>query len=104
MIDTYGAPDFIKIDVEGYEEQVISGLSKPVHALSLEFTPEFLSPVLYCIKHLKNLGDYEMNYSLGESMKFEQPNWLTLDNGRHELAKYRGDNQLFGDIYFRLKQ
>jgi FkbM family methyltransferase len=41
MIDQYGVPSFVKINVEGFEYEVVKGLSRPVKALSLEFTPEF---------------------------------------------------------------
>jgi FkbM family methyltransferase len=39
LIGKHGVPVFIKIDVEGFEEAVLQGLSQPVRALSFEFTP-----------------------------------------------------------------
>src|SRR5262245_17286326 len=36
LIGEYGKPAFCKIDVEGFEWQVLQGLSQPVRALSLE--------------------------------------------------------------------
>jgi FkbM family methyltransferase len=36
MISRYGRPDFIKIDVEGHEREVLAGLSKAVPLLSYE--------------------------------------------------------------------
>jgi FkbM family methyltransferase len=42
LIKEYGMPDFIKIDVEGYEMQVFQGLSQPVPCISFEMLlPEF---------------------------------------------------------------
>src|SRR5215213_9778120 len=38
LIRTHGRPDFIKVDVEGFEDRVFRGLSEPVPALSFEFT------------------------------------------------------------------
>src|SRR5436190_1142697 len=38
LIDRHGVPAFIKIDVEGFEEEVLMGLTRPVAALSFEFT------------------------------------------------------------------
>lgn len=61
LIEQYGTPSFIKIDVEGFEYQVIKGLSQPVKALSLEFTPEFIESTFKCIDHLQRLGDIELN-------------------------------------------
>ena len=37
LIAQYGTPAFIKIDVEGFEDHVLAGLSRPVRALSFEF-------------------------------------------------------------------
>src|SRR5208337_3679088 len=34
LISEYGEPDFIKIDVEGWEQEVLKGLTRPVKALS----------------------------------------------------------------------
>jgi FkbM family methyltransferase len=36
LVEEFGVPDFIKIDVEGYELEVLRGMSRCVRALSLE--------------------------------------------------------------------
>ena len=38
VIEKFGKPDFAKIDVEGYEYNVLQGLTKPVKVISLEYT------------------------------------------------------------------
>jgi hypothetical protein len=68
LIEEFGSPGFIKIDVEGYEFEVLSGLSRPVRALSFEF-PEYLAAASQRVERLCSLGNTEFNYSLGASMK-----------------------------------
>jgi len=101
LIETHGIPAFIKVDVEGYEYPVIQGLSKPVKALSLEFTPEFLDSTLKCIDHLARLGEIRMNYALGEEMKLASGEWLTVVEGKQILEGLRNRQDVFGDVYVK---
>ena len=41
LIKEFGLPVFCKIDVEGFEFQVLNGLSHPIPNISFEFTKEF---------------------------------------------------------------
>jgi FkbM family methyltransferase len=101
LIDEYGLPTFIKIDVEGYEFEVIKGLSRPVHTISLEFTPEYIDGTLSCINRLEELGDIRLNYSCGENMRVVLDNWVTSTEMKAILAELRNDTHLFGDVYVR---
>lgn len=103
LIEQYGVPCFIKIDVEGFEYQVIKGLSQPVNALSLEFVPEFIDSAFKCLNHLQQLGDIRLNYSLGESMHLALGQWVTLSEITDLLEQFRNDHDLFGDVYVRFQ-
>ena len=101
LIAQYGRPGFIKIDVEGYEFEVIKGLSQPVAGVSIEFIPEFIDPVVNSIKHLTAFGPIVLNYSLGESMKFELQKWVGPEDMISILSSLPDDSVLFGDVYIR---
>jgi FkbM family methyltransferase len=100
LIATHGVPDFCKIDVEGYESQVLAGLSGPLPMVSFEFAPEFLQNALACVARLETLGTNRYNYSLGESMTFAQPAWMPAKELTDALESLP-DPAAFGDVYAR---
>lgn len=56
LIDKYGIPDMLKIDVEGAEEGVIRSLSKKVPILLFEWAAEWKDSLKLAIDHLTSLG------------------------------------------------
>jgi FkbM family methyltransferase len=101
LIKKYGQPDFVKIDVEGSEYQVIRGLSKSVPLISLEFIPERIEPTLNCIDYLMRLSEIKLNYSLGESMQFSLETWIVPEEMKELLSNLSGEHNLFGDVYIK---
>ncbi len=102
LIDEYGTPAFCKIDVEGYEYDVLKGLTKPLKALSLEYiVPENTQVLVDCLTHLASLGSIECNFSYGESMKYDLATWKTGP----EMIKYVQTQEFtdtsYGDVYIK---
>lgn len=102
LIDLYGVPAFIKIDVEGSEYEVIKGLSRSINYISFEFVPEFVDQSFKCINHLESLGEVLFNYSKG-STQFELDKYVTTEEIKDILNSYKNDNRTFGDVYCRTK-
>jgi FkbM family methyltransferase len=69
----HGLPQFIKIDVEGFEADVLRGLTRPPRALSFEFTTIQRDVAAECLGLLQALGYRAFNACLGESMEFAHP-------------------------------
>jgi FkbM family methyltransferase len=99
LIQSYGKPSFIKIDVEGYELNVLKGLTRAVPALSFEFTPERFETAVECATYLSALGLSEFNVSWGESFTFLLDSWVDLKELTALLQQYRENTVIYGDVY-----
>jgi FkbM family methyltransferase len=82
LIDLHGVPNYIKVDVEGYELQVIKGLSRPVPLLSVECNlPEFSEETKDIIRDLSKLSSRALyNFATTEPpLTFDSRSWLPPD-------------------------
>ena len=66
LIKIYGNPDIIKIDVEGYELEVLKGLTKKSNEICFEWAEEQYDNINKTIKHLQTLGYSEFGYIIGD--------------------------------------
>ena len=103
ILDSHGKRDihWLKIDVEGMEHEVLGGLSSAIEVVSFEFIPSALTSALASIGRLEELGRYELNISLGESLELVFDHWQDEDALRRWLATREPDSDS-GDVYARL--
>ena len=106
LINKYGTPKFIKIDVEGFELDVLNGLTKAVEYISFEYTfPERKQAMINCIDRIIDISkgyNLKFNYSFEESMNFSSNSWLTASQMKAEIEKEMFKKSSFGDIYSRI--
>ena len=97
-VQTYGFPQYVKIDVEGFEYQVLCGLSKPVPFVSFEFTIEFLDRAKQCVSQLEKLGYKLFNFSEGEISQLALSDWVP-SNILFEKLESSVEQLFWGDVY-----
>jgi len=98
LIEQYGRPSFIKIDIEGYEYEALKGLSRPVGALSFEFTLGYMEPTWQCLLRLYDLGITVCNFTLKEEMTLQLPVWVEPFNLFRALENLPWEAH-YGDIF-----
>jgi len=100
LIARHGVPAFAKIDVEGFEAEVLFGLTRPIPALSFEFTTIQRDVAQTGLKRCQALGFTRYNAALGESQKLVHASW----HGAEEIGRWLATLPIeanSGDIYAR---
>jgi hypothetical protein len=97
LIAAHGVPAFVKIDVEGMEDAVLSGLSRAVSALSFEVTTIHRGVALGALEQMAALGVYRFALSLGEG--FDLPGeWVRAETMAERIAALP-EAANSGDVY-----
>jgi FkbM family methyltransferase len=98
LVAEQGVPAFAKVDVEGFEDTVLAGLSRPLPKLSFEFTTIQRDVAQRCLDRLASLGSYGFDIALGESQVLTFNKWISkADMAAHIAALPHEANS--GDVY-----
>jgi FkbM family methyltransferase len=100
LIQDFGEPAFVKIDVEGYEEEVLRGLARPVAALSFEFVSFAPTRVRAVTNWLNQLDDYVYNWTEDDETRLASAEWLS-DTDLLAAIPFHRPEPFSGDIYAR---
>lgn len=100
LVKKYGIPAFCKIDVEGFELEVLHGLTVPLRVLSIEYVSEALDQTKDCLQYLTDLGANGFNYTIGEIPRLARQEWTDAKTIVNEISA-SDDELAWGDIYIR---
>lgn len=100
LIAQHGVPRYCKIDVEGFELEVLQGLSQPIPFLSIEYAIEFRADAAACVRRLEALGYQRFNVSRADSGTLALETWCTSETLLAWLeAEAETDPMAWGDIH-----
>ncbi|MGK5681086.1 FkbM family methyltransferase [Actinoplanes sp. URMC 104] len=98
LVRRFGTPAFIKIDIEGYEDQALAGLRSAVPALSFEMTTIARDVARRCLDRLAELGYEGYDFSQNETMAFDADAWISKDRMLEHLLGLPHEANA-GDVY-----
>lgn len=99
LVKTYGAPDLIKVDVEGYELEVLHGLKKRANKLCFEWAEEEKQNILLSCKHLREIGYDNFGFIEGDVYMKEPDSYLPYDEFLKTLDMDENRKEKWGMIW-----
>ncbi len=101
LIESYGLPAFIKMDVEGYESKVLDGLHHTVPCISFEFNQQLLADTYKALQALDEIGRYECNLIEFERFRWLSGDWLPVQYLAQNFEFYLPTERVTGEIFAR---
>jgi FkbM family methyltransferase len=98
LIEQHGMPRYCKIDVEGFELEVLKGLSQPIPFVSIEYAVEFRAATEQCVRRLEALRFQRFNASRADTERLALSEWCSPAHLLEWLAA-EADPLAWGDIY-----
>jgi len=101
LIEMYGKPDLIKLDVEGYEYNAILGLSQKVDKICFEFAEEEKENIIKSCKYLSQLGYNKFGYIEGDEYLKEPDVYENIENFKLFDILNKDRKEMWGMIWVK---
>jgi len=103
LVARFGLPDFIKVDVEGMDAEVLRGLKSRPRLLSFEYNlnPRVWPNTLRCVDEVRRLGFSEAQFSDPDHPDERSGRWALLDGLVDALQRRSGGVEIWGDVFVR---
>jgi FkbM family methyltransferase len=81
LIQKYGIPQFLKVDVEGYEYNVLQSLTQKVPSLCFEWAEEKKEEILLTLTYLQTLGytRYALQFEDSYGYQVQESDWIPFE-------------------------
>jgi hypothetical protein len=73
LIAKHGTPNYLKLDIEGADVEVLKTLPQPLSVISFEHVPRLHAETADAIAILEKLARYRFNYFPRETHRFRLP-------------------------------
>jgi FkbM family methyltransferase len=105
-IERFGLPQYCKIDVEGWELEVLRGLSHPISLISFEYHQGEgrMQDAYACLDRLRSSANIRINITPKERSEFAVDEWMDADEFRTMFqTQCEGREEfVYGDLYVRM--
>jgi FkbM family methyltransferase len=104
VIEQYGIPDYIKIDVEGYEYELLTSFTKflPDTLFAFEWAEEQKSKIDLTIQHLNKLGYNSFAFTEADEILFDEHiHWEKLKDFNFIELLNSERKEKWGMVYFK---
>ena len=103
LIEQFGLPAFLKIDVEGMDADALRGLSSKPSYLSFEYNTAgtLLENTRECFRQAVRLGFTEANLTEATAPKLVFESWVRTDTALAQLEKWHLTGDRWGDVVLR---
>jgi FkbM family methyltransferase len=107
MIEKFGKPVYIKIDVEGFEYEVFKGLSQAISTISFEYhlSNNGAEEAIKCIEYLAGIAEIKLNITPAQNLCLIYEKWHTKDEFIEIFHTHIACNKTtgYGDIIVKME-
>lgn len=101
LINRYGIPSYCYIAAEGFEGDVLKGLSHLINTISFTFYSFTHEKTTEIVRRIMSLGEYEFNWKFHDTTKLISKNWLSPKSLHYSIQEH-SDTNFGGEIFARL--